>query len=402
MTERPGICTVTSMRSMHGRAAFLRVVVAGGGVGGLETVVALRALAGRGAVVTVVAPQDEFSLRSFDLFAAFGEERAQRFPLAELSADLAADFRHAAVAHILRRDRVALLQSGVELPYDALVLAVGAFPYPAFDHGVCFDPAHDRGAADELVAATRAGTLRDLAVVIPPTVEWTLPAYELALQLAEVGRVTLVTPEHEPLETFGPAAAALARAELAEAGVVLLAGIEAAVPADDVVELAPGRRTTFDRVVHVPLVSGPNCVGVPCDAHGFVLVDDGFRVRNGDREFAIGDAAAGAFKQGGLAAQQAELVAEQLARCAGLDVPPRPYRPVLRGLLRTPRRTWYLRAEPPGGAGAVEVSESPLWWPPTKVASRWLMPWLALRGISDRSVDAPRRLSAGGLSVSRR
>jgi hypothetical protein len=52
---------------------------------------------------------------------------------------------------------------------------------------------------------------------------------------------------------------------------------------------------------------------------------------------------------------------------------------VLRGLLTgaTPR---YMRAEVSGGRGEDwEVSEHALWWPPGKIAGRYLTPYLALR-----------------------
>ena len=77
-----------------------------------------------------------------------GSERAQRYPVAALAADLDAAFHHDAVARVERDDRVVHLQSGDELVYDRLVLAVGAFPYPAYEHGVCFKRAHDAEAFD--------------------------------------------------------------------------------------------------------------------------------------------------------------------------------------------------------------------------------------------------------------
>ena len=95
-----------------------------------------------------------------------------------------------------------------------------------------------------------------------------------------------------------------------------------------------------------------------CDGAGFIIVDDGFRVRDTEEVFAVGDGAAGAYKQGGLSAQQADAVAEQIAWRAGAEHPPRPYRPVLRALLRTVNGPRYLRADPPGGSGEAEVSDA--------------------------------------------
>jgi sulfide:quinone oxidoreductase len=130
--------------------------------------------------------------------------------------------------------------------------------------------------------------------------------------------------------------------------------------------------------VHLPLLSGPNCPGVPCDEAGFILVDDGFGVRDASDLYAVGDATVGTHKQGGLAAQQADAVAESIAAEAGADVSPTPFKPVLRGLMLTGRRPAFMRAELTGGHGDTSVVNSnPLWWPSGKVAARYLGPYLA-------------------------
>jgi sulfide:quinone oxidoreductase len=396
--------TVSHMEgSPHRDHEPLRVLVAGAGVAGLETVVALRGLAGHRVSLTLVAPTDDFTLRPLEVIEPFGVGRAQRYPLAELAADLDVAFVRDAVARVEHAEHFLHLQSGETVAYDLLVLAVGAFPYPAYEHGVCFQRPHDVEGFDDVIADLRAGLAESVAIVVPPGCSWTLPAYELALMTAALVRpraLTLVTPENEPLSLFGPPGAALARSLLAAAGVDLLSGVEATVPHPTVVQVTPGTRLTCDRVVHLPLLSGPNCPGLPCDPTGFIVVDDGFRVRDADDVFAVGDATAGAYKQGGLAAQQADVVAEQIAWRIGSERAPRPYRPVLRGLLRTVDGPRYLRAEPPGGAISADVSPDCLWWPPSKVAARWLTPWLATRDAASRPLPTPRRLPTGGLSWS--
>ena len=67
--------------------------------------------------------------------------------------------------------------------------------------------------------------------------------------------------------------------------------------------------------------------------------------------FAAGDATAFPVKQGGLAAQQADAVAEAIAASAGADIDPRPFRPVLRGVLLTGGSARYLRSDISGDAG---------------------------------------------------
>src|SRR6266516_4122297 len=117
----------------------LRVVVAGGGVAGLETLVALRGLVGHRVALTLVTPEDDFTVRALEVLEPFGLGASQRYPLVELAADLDARFVRDAVARVERSERTVRLESGGELAYDVLVLAVGAFPHPAFDHGVCFE-----------------------------------------------------------------------------------------------------------------------------------------------------------------------------------------------------------------------------------------------------------------------
>ena len=67
--------------------------------------------------------------------------------------------------------------------------------------------------------------------------------------------------------------------------------------------------------------------------------------------YAAGDITTFTVKQGGIAAQQAEAAAEAIAAAAGVEIEPRPFRPVLRGLLLTGDGPRYLHGELTGGAG---------------------------------------------------
>jgi sulfide:quinone oxidoreductase len=365
----------------------MRVLVAGGGVGGLETLVALRGLAAERVALTLVAPEETFSLRALTVLEPFDGGHPQTFALAELADELGATFHRDSVGRVQPDTMTVRLRSGTELAYDVLVLAVGACPVPAYHHGVSFDRAHEAEAFDELLGDALQGLAPAVAVVIPPGCSWTLPGYELALMIAAWGKagtrtpvaVTLVTPEVEPLEVFGPPASDLALAELAAAGVRLITGARAEVPAHTIVDVRPGERIAVDRVVHLPLLVGPRLRGVPCDTHGFTLVGEHGTVGGELGVYAIGDGTAHALKQGGLAAQQADCVARHIAHMAGAPVASEAYRPVLKALLSTARGPRYLRAAPPGGHGECVVSTRALWWPPSKVASRWLMPFLAAR-----------------------
>jgi hypothetical protein len=204
-------------------------------------------------------------------------------------------------------------------------------------------------------------------------------------------RVTLVTAEGEPLEAFGAPAGRMVREELEIDGVHLVTGTRAVAQSRMRLAFESGTGLDVDRIVHLPRLVGPGIAGVPCDSSGFLLAGDDGAVPGADGIYAVGDGTATPIKQGGLAAQQAEAAAYAIAARAGADVERPPVRPVLRGVLRTRRGLRYMVAEPPGGAGAVEISSHSLWWPPTKVASSWLMPWLTTR---DAHRGAPSRPAA--------
>jgi sulfide:quinone oxidoreductase len=139
----------------------------------------------------------------------------------------------------------------------------------------------------------------------------------------------------------------------------------------------------IDAVIAQPTLRGPEIEGLPHDGDGFLPIDEHARVRDLEHVYAAGDAVVSPIKQGGLAAQQADAAAAQIAAELGADVEPRALDPVLRGLLLTgaagsmPRflRT-HLGVRELGVDG---VSSDPLWWPPAKIAALHLAPYLADR-----------------------
>jgi sulfide:quinone oxidoreductase len=361
----------------------VRVVVAGGGIAGLELLVGLRALAGDRVAPILIAPHEAFGLRALATLEPFHGVAPRRYPLAGLTEDLRVQWRRDHLAHVDLDRRVAAVRSGAEVAFDMLVIAIGAVPYPTFDHGVVFGSGAGTAPLAAMLGDVRSGRARSVAIVAPQRSTWTLPAYELAFQLAAVDppagpRVVVVTAEPEPLAAFGPAAGAMIRSELEAAGVELVTGAAPAVASDRLVELPPGRTLHADRIVHLALPAGPRPAGVLYDADGFVPVDADLQVGDDPDVFAAGDAVAGTVKSGGLAAQQADAVAERIAWRTGAVGRPAPYAPVLRGVVWTARGPRYLRAEP---GGDCEVSDRCLWWPPSKVATRWLAPWLASRDL---------------------
>jgi sulfide:quinone oxidoreductase len=379
------------------------VVIAGGGVAALETLLALRELAGRLVDVTLLSPGREFVYRPVTVAEAFDRGEARVYDLAEILADqgggrLILD----TLADVEARSRIAVTGDGRRIRFDVLVVATGGVPRAPFSGAFTFHGRGDvpvlRGLLNDLVT----GRAESVALALPSERMWPLPLYELALMtashLSEHGagdvKVTLVTPEEEPLELFGPAAADAVCPLLASRRIAVRSSSLPALVRGRALLLAGGAEVFVDRVITLPVLEGPNLRGLPHDQHGFIPVDSFGRVSDLDHVYAAGDVTAFPLKQGGLAAQQADAVAGAIAAVAGAVIDPAPFRPVLRGLLLTGGAPLYLRAEPQRfrheSTVAIEAPEpgrtprdasaaagQALWWPPAKIAGRYLAPYLA-------------------------
>jgi sulfide:quinone oxidoreductase len=178
---------------------------------------------------------------------------------------------------------------------------------------------------------------------------------------------------------------------LGERGVKLYTSSYATAVPPRWLRVSPGdRRIAIDRVVSEPRLVGRRIPGVPCDGDWFIPTDPHGRVRGLPDVFAAGDVTNFPVKQGGLAAEQADAVAETIAASVGVDIDPQPFHPVLRGVLLTGRRPLYLRADISGCAGDDSiVSGDPLWLPPDRLAGRYLAPYLSSQTGSALDVHMP-------------
>jgi sulfide:quinone oxidoreductase len=384
-----------------------RVVIAGGGVAGIEALLALHALAAHRVELTLVAPTEDFVYRPLAVAEPFALGSPRRTPLADAARAADATFVQAPLIGVDVNERKVRLGDGQELGYDSLLLATGAAAVPAFTNGVTtWDDSAGVDVVGGLLRDLEEGYSQRLAIVVPPGPGWPLPAYELALLIAGQARgmgmdpeITLVTPEQAPLAIFGSRAVEVIRDELERAGVRLELGAYATLEGGShrVLVLRPsGRRLDVERVLALPRLRGRAPRGIPADPDGFVTVDEHGRVVGAEAVWAAGDGIAFPVKFGGLAAEQADAAAADIAAQAGAQVERKPFRPVLRGRLLTSRGPRYLRYDAAGGSGEGEATTHTLWWPPGKVAGRYLAPWLAAR---DDEAVADHLPQSGGLPV---
>jgi sulfide:quinone oxidoreductase len=363
----------------------LRVLVAGGGVAGLEALLALRALAGDLVDLELLAPEPRFWYRPLAVAEPFQPGGAHSLELAAVAEAVAAGFTLDRLASVDTDTHTARTGLGATIHYDELVIACGTLPRRTLKGALTFRGPADRDAFGTLLGELERGVVRSVAFVVSGAAGWPLPIYELALltatrlkQRAVDAKLVLITPESAPLAVFGAAVSEAVSAVLAERGINLRTGCYARHYDGDRLVLVPGATLRTERVVALPHLEGSQILGIPQDADGFIATDSSGRVHGLSQVYAAGDITQFPIKQGGVGAQQADALAELIAARAGAPAKPEPFSPVLRALLLTGGAPLYLRSEPAAGGGDTStVSTEPLWWPPAKIAGRYLAPFLA-------------------------
>lgn len=366
----------------------LRVIVAGGGVAALETALALAELARELTEVTVVAPSDEFVYRPLAVREPFAYAKARRYELEPIVSDAGATLLADAVARVDRMRRTLHTESGDVLEYDTLVLALGARARVRYQHAITIDDRRLDELLHGVIQDVEGGYISSLAFLAPPRMAWPLPLYELALMTAarayDAGielETTVLTAEDSPLAIFGRVASDGVSELLSGAGVRSITSAYCEVPSPGEIVINPGdHRLRADRVIALPELYGPCVRGVPLGSHGFLATDIHGRVRGVEDVYAAGDATEFPVKHGGIASQQADAVAESIAARAGAALTPQPFHPIIRGILLTGDAPRYLTARVTGGSGFdSEFSTESSWSPASKIAAKYLGPYLAAR-----------------------
>ncbi|MGN6188556.1 MAG: FAD-dependent oxidoreductase, partial [Conexibacter sp.] len=260
------------MTSIRSSLRPLHVVVAGGGIAGVEALLALRTLTGDALSLTLVSPAEQLTYRPFTVLEPFSAHATRRYELDEICADLGVTRRRDALAAVDGEAREIVTEGGERIAYDALVLAPGARAGVGLPRAHTFFADADPASLHWIVRELEQGFVRRVAFVVPPGHTWPLPLYELALMTAarvrELGvgdaELTLVTPEHEPLGLFHGAGSAAVAERLAAAGIRFVGDSYAHDYDGATLALTPGERTLeAERVVALPILVGPSLGGVP-------------------------------------------------------------------------------------------------------------------------------------------
>ncbi len=353
---------------------------------GLEALIGVRTLAGDRVELELISPERTFANRPHKVATAFGAASGPQITVEDVARSVGAACTIDAIAAVDPAERMLTLRSGIQTGYDILVAAPGARPEDSIPGAISFGAPGGLERFRKVLAASEEGKVSTLVFAVPAEVGWPLALYELAMLTADRLRaagvspeITLLTPEPAPLAVFGGRASGAILEELESRGIHFVAGLQAQELAWGELRARPGKvRIQADSVITLPRLRGPEIDGLPADERGFVPVDLHGLVRGLTDVYAAGDAIAFPIKHGGLAAQQADAVAEAIAARLGAPVKAEPFRPVLRGMLLAGGQAKYLEAavgDPTARSG--HASSRPLWWPPVKIAGRYLAPYLS-------------------------
>ena len=291
-----------------------RVVVVGGGFGGLS---ALHALRGRGAAVTLVDSNvySTFQPLLYQVATAGLTSSDVAYPLWSVTRKTGARFHRGLLQHIDTAGRVIRLDDGSELGYDYLILATGVsanfFGIPGADQqSMSMYTRRDAVALRERLEAELerrswggvsaglsitiagggatgvelAGTLAELRNIAVPA---SFPGIDPATM-----KVTLIEQAPALLAAFKPREREYARRQLQQRGVDVQLGTAIKEVAPGQVLLADGTSVPSDITVWAAGVAAPEAIGQLGLAHGRsgrLLVGPDLRVQGEDRIFAVGD-----------------------------------------------------------------------------------------------------------------
>jgi sulfide:quinone oxidoreductase len=362
------------------------VLIVGGGVAALEAALALRARAAELVQITLLAPNAEFSYRPARVGEPFGHAAAVTYAMEPIAHDIGFRRYEDSLKWVDTDARIVHTESGLQLDYDALLLAMGARTYTSFKYPVTLDPDRLDEQVRGVIQDAEGGYIHSVAFVIPSTQSWPLPIYELALMTATRAyemnvdlAVTLITPEDAPLAVFGAQISKQVTALLDQRRIVTHTSSHIVMHEPHRLTVHPANNlVAADQVITLPELRGPAVPGIPHSARGgFISTDRHGQVTGVERVYAAGDLTDFPIKHGGIAAQQADAAAETIAALAGAEIVPQPLVPILRGVLWCGDRSLYMRARVTGTHGtASSVVTEPLWKPGAKIDARYLAPYL--------------------------
>ena len=313
----------------------VRVVIVGGGFGGLETALYVRQRLGDRATVTLISDRENFLFKPYLTYIPFGlMPEVLKIDLGNIARTNHFVFYQGRVQR-LDPDRKEIRIDGLALPYDFLILATGVAIAPEEIAGL-YEYAHMvwrtatmvclRAALQQLLADVEAGRRRRVVFLVPPGCQWAGPLYEMACMLETWLRgkgarsgvdMVVLTAESAYMQVFGPRMHKVIEEELDRRHIeAYTAHYVERVEPDSLIS-QDGERLPYDLLIASPTyVASTLWNELPVDERGFLRTEPATRqVVNHPDIYAVGDASDYPIKQAFLALLQADAAAEHLAAC---------------------------------------------------------------------------------------
>lgn len=311
-----------------------RVVVLGGGFGGLEAAFNLRMRLGKKVDVTVVSDRDTFLFRPNTIYIPFGDD-PERFvlPVTRAFARRGMQFVLGRATGIDPRSRRVITSAG-DLAYDYLVVATGSAMHAEELPGLA-KHAHTiwtppemlrlRGALQRAIEAGRGERPQRVLFLIPVDNKCSGPLYEIVLMLdtwlrrrhlRQALELTYATSESGYIQAFGPRMDPEVTGEFRRRGITGLKEKRARAVEASQVRFDDGTALPYDVLVSFPPhVASARFAGLPTDERGFLRTETEARQVEGFPDiYAVGDAGDFPIKQAFLALLQADAAAEHIAQ----------------------------------------------------------------------------------------
>jgi sulfide:quinone oxidoreductase len=315
----------------------------------------------------------------------FGLGHAPRFELTEVLAHTQAKVVIDRVTRLNTARKMIFMASGDSVTYDAVVITTGArADHGDFGEAIVMDDRDSTQRIAHVIAELEAGLDRSVVFAAPAGKSWTLPVYELALMTASRmrrrlrgnARVMVVTSEQAPLQVFGDAVRRHIAKQLEVEGIELYTNTVVSGFSDGIVHTNRHRPIMADRVVILPRLYGHPIEGLPHNEDGFLPTDEYGLVDGTEDVYAAGDITTFPVKQGGIGAQQADVVSERLAMQFGERESSRPFKPELRAVLLSEDGGTMMRSAFEGDEHDAEVGAMRLRSATDKISSYRLSPRL--------------------------
>ncbi|GBC84437.1 Sulfide-quinone reductase [bacterium HR11] len=310
-----------------------KIVVLGGGFGGLEAAFYLRFRLGDRVSITLVSDSDHFLFKPNTIYIPFGMDPERlRVPLERPARRMDIDFVQAAAREIdPAQGRVHA--DGRVLPYDFLVVATGAgmraeeIPGLAEYAYTIWTPEEMlrlRAALQDLLEKARAGQWQEVLFLVPPNNKCSGPLYEIVFMLdtwlrrhgvRDAVNVTYTTYEETFIQAFGPRLHEVVLREFERRGITGFTRYAVDRVESREVVYRNGERRPYDLLISFPpYVASTPFPGLPTDERGFLRTHlETRQVVDHPNIYAVGDAGDFPVKQAFLALLQADTAAEHIA-----------------------------------------------------------------------------------------